>query len=54
MKNNFLSNLWGYGSSLVVFVFDHWSGFAAFVLFVMQGVYQFYRIKQARKDCEDV
>lgn len=45
-----INNLWGYGAAWIVWIFDHWSGLAAFTLFAMQAVYQIYRIKGARRD----
>ena len=49
MKDMF-SDLWGYISIPCIFAFDHWSGIAAGVLFVLQVIFQVYRIKQVRKE----
>ena len=50
--NDLCTNTWGWISAGAVFVFDHWSGFAAFILFVLQLIYQVYRIRNAKKELE--
>ena len=50
MKDIF-NNLWGYTAAGFVWIFDHWSGLAALTLFVLQAVYQVYRIKKAKQEC---
>jgi len=49
--DNIPLNLWGYLAGALVWCFDHWSGVAAFVLFVLQAVYQVYRIKKVKQEC---
>lgn len=49
MDNEFLTNIWGWLAGVFLFAFDHWSGCAAFILFALQGVYQVYRIRIARR-----
>jgi hypothetical protein len=51
--NEFNQNLWGWASGVFIFITDHWSGIAAFVLFALQAIYQVYRIRHARKECQE-
>lgn len=46
-----LQNIWGYMSGILVWVCDHSSVLMAGTLFVLQVIYQIYRIKKARKEC---
>jgi len=54
MNNELLNNIWGWLAGLFLWCFDHWSGMAAFALFVLQAIYQVYRIRQAKMECEDL
>lgn len=40
-------------SMIAVWVVDHWSAIAAFVLFILQATYQIYRIKKAKQECRE-
>lgn len=42
----------GYIVGALVWLQDHWSGLAALILFVMQAVYMFYKIKKAKKEAD--
>lgn len=47
-----IQNTWGWVSGGVIWAIDHSSALMALTLFVMQVIYQVYRIRKARKDCQ--
>jgi hypothetical protein len=51
--NNTLQSIWAYTGAVLVWCFDHWSGFAALTLFGLQAVYQIYRIRIIKRECEE-
>jgi hypothetical protein len=50
--NHTLQSIWAYTAGVLVWCFDHWSGFAAATLFILQAIYQVYRIKIIKRECE--
>ena len=51
--NDHLQTLWTYFAGIMVWCLDHWSGFAALTLFILQAVYQIYRIRIVKRLCEE-